>query len=345
MSRRRRKKKGAAKTSPAETGDAGLFGDLGAAVRVAAALRSSFRVGGTMFYALLLGVFGLGAVFGLETLRHRMDQRPEFHPPMKLVLDNPPAWVVNEDWAPRILSSVTLPEDAAWSEGDLLREIHGQLTASGWVSAVHRVWQEIGPAETAEASSDVPAGPVRYIRLDCTYRRPIAMIYSDGFYIAVDREGYRLPGDYPEISTDTCGWWLVIRGLTGELPEVGHRFSADNSEDAVQAVRLAAVLTDQDFASRLQSIDVSNFRGRRDRFKPHIVIDKLRQPGEPSCGFYWGSAIGEEVAELAVADKLRNMGLLLAQGKPIPGKYMDISTQSGVIASFDAPMASAQSPR
>ncbi len=346
MSRRRRRKKGTRKSEAADETSGGLFDELRSAMRVAGALRGSLRLGGTLFAALVLAVLGMGAVYGLELLNDRLGERPEFHPPLRLVLHDPPEWVVREDWAPRILSAVTLPDDAPWSDGELMRQVHRQLMASGWVSAVNRVWQEVGTAPSdGPGTGSEDASPVRYVRVDCAYRRPIAMVSSDGFYVAVDREGYRLPGDYPEVTSETCGWWLVIRGITGDLPTVGACFSRDTSPDAVEAIRLATVLSEQGFAPRLQSIDVSNFRGRRDRFRPHIAVDKLRLPGDPPSGFYWGSAIGEEVEELAVEDKLRNIGLLLAQGKPLPGKYLDVSTLSGVMASFDAPMASAQSAR
>jgi len=240
---------------------------------------------------LSLGAVLAGAAYGLEQLKNRLYALPEYNPPINFELaqleDVP--WVEKEGWRPRILHSIHLPANRGGSESELLENIARQLEASGWVSRVRRVWKETHGT----------------IRLACEYRRPIAMLEtSGGRYIPVDKDGVRLPEVYDRVPSE-LGWMRIV-GVQSEIPEVGTPFRG-SAGDAVAAVRLAALLFDQpQIGPQISRIDVSNFDGRRDRRENHIRL--WTRDGRR---IDWGSAIGREMEEATVEQKLRNLVLLL----------------------------------
>jgi hypothetical protein len=101
---------------------------------------------------------------------------------------------------------------------------------------------------------------------------------------------------------------MRIVGVDSPLPEVGQPFTGD---DALAGIKLACLLFDQDFSSRISGIDVVNFRGRRDKRDNHI---KLRT--REGATIAWGSAIGEEIEEPSAKDKLRTIAAYFKKGSP-----------------------------
>ncbi len=241
----------------------------------------------------LAGLFSLvivigAAVYGLERLKGRVYALPEYNPPVKVELAEPPAWVEQEQWSPRILSSIRLDSITSGLDEMLVRQVADQINRSGWVAAVKRVTQNMDGT----------------IRIACDYRRPIAMVQTRRGYIPVDRHGVRLPEVYQQVP-DGSGW-MCLFGVKAETPEVGEPFQGD---DAVAAIRLACVLFDQDFARRIVAIDVQNFRGRINKHDTHICLRTLDRGR-----IDWGSAIGEEIEEPSVQDKLRTIALYFKKG-------------------------------
>ncbi|NLX14461.1 MAG: hypothetical protein GXY44_12515 [Phycisphaerales bacterium] len=254
--------------------------------------------------ASALGVLVLvtGAVMGLERLRQYVLTRPDFDPPVKLDLVCQPGnqWIDDEGWRPRILSAIEMPKSAQWRDADLLAEVARRMEATGWVAQVRQVTKEMNGV----------------VRVDCDYRRPIAMIYtrqglsnsswSEGF-IPIDADGVRLPEEYGSVGSEAG--WIRIFGVRTAPPPVGRSY--DRQTDAEAAVRLARLIFQQPFAVQISAIDMANYRGRRDRNQEHIVL-RTRRGGE----IIWGSAIGEECEELDPAAKIRNIALFLDRGDP-----------------------------
>lgn len=233
--------------------------------------------------------------------------QPEYSGPVKVELECPgeAAWVEQEGWKPRILACLKVPQNARIMDRELLEDIGRQLNESGWVRRVHRV----------QRSMD---GTVRVL---CDYRRPVAMLrIRDGHYVAVDRDGVRLPEVYDPLP-ENSGWMRIV-GVDSKLPEVGKAFvlgEQQDGADALAAVELAVRLfSDPRIVDRISRIDVSNFRGRRDKYDTHLTL--LTREGRK---IKWGSAIGEEVEEPTVGDKLRNLVALLEKGTP--QAYADLS--------------------
>jgi hypothetical protein len=241
-------------------------------------------LGGLFSIFIVLG----GAFYGLDRLRSHVTALPEYNPKMELELAEPPEWVQREGWQPRILSAVKINSSAPSNQ--LVRDVADQLSRSGWIAKVNYVTQ----------------GMDGKIHVSCEYRRPIAMVYTQGGYVAVDHQGVRLPEFYNRVENDSG--WMRIMGIESPVPEVGEQFKG---EDAAAAVRLASLIFDQEFSSRINGIDVSNFRGRRDKRANHIRL-RTRDGGKID----WGSAIGEEIEEPSPREKLRTIALYFRRGSP-----------------------------
>lgn len=244
-----------------------------------------------------------GAVWMLEEVKAYVFSLPEYNPPVRVDLTYPPGseWVEQEQWLPLIRASINVPDGVRLMEDGLLQRIGTQIAESGWVREVGRVTRGMDGS----------------VQVSCLYRRPIAMMLTNqGQYIAIDREGVRLPEVYDRV--DSKSGWMRIIGVQSALPDVGEPFDAA-CEDAVAAVRLAVLLFDQEeTAARINGIDVSNFRGRLDKWQTHIKL--WTRDGRMAK---WGSAIGEEIEEPDAADKLRNLVLWLKKGSP--QAYADLS--------------------
>ncbi len=241
-----------------------------------------------------------GAVYGLEQLKAYVYAQPEYAPAVSLALINPPAWVERESWTARILESVDLSREPPLQGMPLVRQVHDQLLASGWVSRVNRVFE----------------GMDGRIRIDCDFRRPVAMIHFDGAmdepigegFIAVDKDGVRLPELYGRVGSEDG--WLRIFGVQSPLPQVGQAYP-EAEGDAAAAVRLASLIFEQTYASRISGINVRNFRGRHNPSEAHIVL--LTHAGGR---IIWGSAIDAEIEEPNWKDKIRTIGMYFERSQP-----------------------------
>ncbi len=274
------RKRGKPEREASETGS--RWGETGLA-----SLRS---IGALLALSLLIGA----AVYGLERVKEHVFARPEYNPAFRVELAGPPQWVDAEEWHRRILDCVRIPTDQEWLDETLVPLVADQINRSGWVSKLHRVEQ----------------GMDGVIRIVAEYRRPIAMVRVKcdvgECFVPVDRHGVRLPEVYRQVS-DGLGWMRIV-GVESDLPEIGEPFQGD---DAVAGIRLAALLFDQDFSSRITGIDVLNFRGRRDKRDNHIKL-RTREGGMIA----WGSAIGEEIEEPTAQDKLRTIAVYFKKGSP-----------------------------
>ncbi|MBI4579071.1 MAG: hypothetical protein HY718_05170 [Planctomycetes bacterium] len=255
--------------------------------------------------AAVLGVI-LVTVCGMEILRHRVMSVPEYNPALSVKLEYPPGseWVEQEGWLPRIGSCVRLPPEQRLMDENLLSGVAEQMLASGWVRGVSRITR----------------GMDGVIRVCCDYRRPIAMLLTNhGKYIPIDQDGVRLPEEYDQVDSDSG--WMRILGVQADPPQIGHAYGEGGRDDAdaVAAVRLAALLfAQEEIVNRISGIDVTNFNGREDKYKTHILLwTRDHRP------IKWGSAIGSEVEEPEVADKLRNLVLWLKRSSP--QAYADLS--------------------
>jgi len=245
-----------------------------------------------------------GAVWGLEKVKAHVYASSAYRPAaIKVVLANPPDWVIRERWQERILSAVAVPPAEAWMDEGLVRRLADQVASSGWVKSVQRVSKRMDG--TVEIAAE--------------YRRPIVMLMTDHGYVPVDRDGFRLPEVYERV--DANSGWIRVRGVAAPPPKVNAAFDDKAAPDAMAALRLASLIFDQswEIASRISAIDVTNFRGRQDRRDCHI---KLWTPD--GTLIKWGSAIGEEMEENSPSEKLAQIAVMLKRGGP--QAQVDVST-------------------
>jgi len=277
-------------------------------------LRANVRAFKPIISAVFLVAFLVSVVVGLERLERHVERQPGQKATVRVELDVPPdmEWVDREGWRPRILSAIRLPEGPIYADESLLRNITGQLLASGWVSEVRRVVH-------------TPDGT---IRLACDYRRPVAMVLTElpgsgrPAYVPVDKHGYRLPETYTDISG--CGAWIQILGVRAKPPEIGRPFEAD---DAKAGVKLAALIFQQSFHSQVAAVDVTNYRGRVSKVKSHILIHPRAKKGD---AFHWGSAIGEEIEEPSAPEKLRMLAKCFCPGSPQASIDLSVYSNAGI---------------
>ncbi len=229
----------------------------------------------------IVGVIAVlaGARWGLGRMEMTARGLPQCNPTPRLQIVDMPDWAMKEGWTPRLASAVSLDPADNWLDDRLAERIAERFRQSGWVKDV--CWVR----KYADGS----------IRVKCDFRRPLGMVKAKEGYIPVDVEGYRLPEVYDRLSPG----WIVIEGVNAAPPAVGQKWEGG---DLRAGIRLTAMLFDQPWANRISAIDVSNYQGRRDRARHHIVL--ATQQG---TRIRWGSAPGEEIEEPTPAEKIRNI--------------------------------------
>jgi hypothetical protein len=145
------------------------------------------------------------------------------------------------------------------------------------------------------------------VRVKARWRKPMALIQSQKgatrYYVDSDL----VVLDYMPMSHLAI---VEVKGMTvGLAPTPGEKFDRD---DLAAAVALISLLhrSDTVFAPKtplleqIESIDVSNFKGRKRAHDPHIILNT-----KSSTQIWWGAEIGEWAKHLEVKDeqKLANL--------------------------------------
>jgi len=145
------------------------------------------------------------------------------------------------------------------------------------------------------------------VRVKAHWRKPVALIESQKgatkYYVDSDL----VVLDYMPMSHLPI---VEVKGMApGLAPTPGERFDRD---DLAAAVALICLLdrADAEFAPKtplveqIKSIDISNFKGRRQPLKPHIVLNT-----KSGMQIWWGAEIGEWAKHLEAKDedKLANL--------------------------------------
>lgn len=226
-----------------------------------------------------IAAFAAGARWGLGRMEQTVRQMPASSPQPRLQLADLPDWATKEGWTPRLASAVSLEKTDGWLDDQLTENVAARFRRSGWVKDVRWV------RKYADGS----------VRVSCEFRRPVGMVQTHEGFVPVDIEGYRLPEVYDRLSPG----WIMVTGVASQPPPPGQRW---DDGDVRAGVRLTALILDQPWANRITAIDVSNYRGRRDPGRHHIVL--ATQQG---TRIRWGSAPGEEIEEPTPAEKIRSI--------------------------------------
>jgi hypothetical protein len=260
------------------------------------------RLGG---WLLLLGLVAGGWLVGEPMLRAHLEGRTSASPAVSLL--GMPEWmppVVIEDIQQRVRRAI----DGGPLDQTALQDAAHELRASAWVQSVTRIIRR-------------PGG---LVEVQAAYRIPTALIESAGPLVLVDDQGVRLPLDYdPAMSSRVK--LPVIRGVRQSAPPSGDVWKGD---DLQAGLRLARLIATQPWIEQVRAVDVSNFSGRIDRARPHLVLVTAR--GQVR----WGRAPGDEqFFEPPAAVKLENLHQVVRKFKSIDanGRTVDVHSDAVLI--------------
>ena len=164
----------------------------------------------------------------------------------------------------------------AWTEASLCRDAAERLASVGWVAKVTSVRRR--------------GGGILEVR--CDFRRPVALVEHSGAFYLVSAKGTRLPGVYLNDPP-----WKVVRGVLAGPPPAG---SSWPGPDVFAGLRLLEVLRGEPYGAQIAAVNVDNYGGRSNPRESHLRLETDATGGS----IRWGSAVGEEVEENSVAQKL-----------------------------------------
>ena len=244
----------------------------------------------------------LGLAVGLNFLRDR--QLHQSVPPItRVVLENQPDWM-DEATATDICRLVSELAAQDPSDLDLPAKAAARLAQSIWVKRV------------------APAGVVNNyhgtLTIRCEFRKPIAAVNTGVVLVRVDDQGLVLPGKLL-LSGVPVGKYKTILGVTSEPPDPGQVW---DSPDLLAAVELLSFIQNRPFSREITAVNVSNYNGRQDLSKPHIVMFT-----DQRTVLNWGRAIGTEGRiEVDYQQKLRHLdGLFAEHGSLNKLLYVDLT--------------------
>lgn len=226
-------------------------------------------------------IYAAGAGFGiLEKYALKTDSSSQITAIPKLI--NPPEWI-NEPLKQEILSAITAFGEDLKPDKDAAESVQYNIESLiSWAYDV-RVW-------TTRDS----------LLIEAKWRKPLALVKLGLNKFYVDAE--MVPLDYVEMPNLPI---VKVKGLS-VVPKIPPTGKVWDREDLAAAVALLNLLDRRDrfepsakpLLSEIESIDISNFKGRQNTSFPHIVLytkDKAK--------IIWGAEIGKWTQHLEAKDE------------------------------------------
>lgn len=136
----------------------------------------------------------------------------------------------------------------------------------------------------------------------CEFRKPLAIVTGPTVLVRVDQDGMVLPGRYLRTAPEASRYKRIL-GVVTNAPAEGIKWGAP---DLLAGIALLKLIEDKPFSKEITAVDVSNYRGRRNTAKPHLVMTTEKQ-----TFLYWGRAVGSEgQIEVDHLTKLKNLEAL-----------------------------------
>jgi len=210
--------------------------------------------------------------------------------PVRLQVAQRPTWMPAE-LAYRIAGSFAVEGPARYDEPDLTKAIAAQASLNPWVRKVRSV----------RKARDAKGRP--FVRVDCEFRRPAAMVSWGKRYFFVDEQGVRLrdkdvprwtavlPGrngtrarqetfiDLADVPINTKPWGIeyVLIELDSQMdpapPAPGEIWDTDALVGhALRLTALLKTLNTRKDAPQGFRIDARNYAGRRSTVAPHLAF-------------------------------------------------------------------------
>ena len=238
---------------------------------------------------VVLGVIAVAGVIAILWLL--ADNVYRNNPPITdVVLAEPPEWL-DEEATEQIRRTVLDLAAKDRTDPKLPAKAVAALSKSIWIKRIP------------------PAGIVNDRRgrliINCEYRKPLAMVTGPTVLVRVAADGLVLPGKYKRTASEAKLYRRIL-GVTTEAPKAGAKWEA---ADLQAGVALLKLIDPRPFGSEITAVDVSNYKGRKNPTKAHLVLMTDEQ-----AYLYWGRAIGTEGRlEADHLTKLKNLNALFLQ--------------------------------
>lgn len=281
----------------------------------------------TLWQGATAGVIFGAVAFGLVRLNGYVHRMKSYDIALSLEWVDLPDWLRtpdNQHVLDSLVRAVGLKPTDRLLDPQLAARIGSSLSAPeiGWVRSVDRVRIE-------------PSGVVA---IKCQFRRPAAWVHYGKLCYLVDEQSIRLPGVY-EVDDCRGNALLMIDGVAVGPPKVGQSWPG---ADLTSGLHLSALLGDKSFRQQISSINVSNYRGRRDRSRPHIELATDRKGSR----IWWGRPPGEDFGtEITAAQKVLLLETIYRQWGRIDmnRSYVNVMTWPDRVAMPAVMQSSAQS--
>lgn len=275
------------------------------------------RVGPSLRIALTIVGFALlaaGLTAGFMAMERYVKTLPQIQSrtgPLKLI--NPPAWF-----------------DLAW-EDQMIQALGGSHFPLDETTA-QLVWERLQHIDWLEKDSVRVRITPRHVEVKAAYRRPIVSATVEGRRCYVDEKMIV----FDALPVTKIAVPEVVGFRQRSVPSPGTVWLA---EDVRAAMELARVLTLMDqqmltaeepltkpLLDEIASIDVSNFAGRKNPAKPHLVLNV--KDGQTKV--HWGAAWGQ-ASRLMEADEKEKVAILyqfyVENGQTLRGtaKFIDLT--------------------
>ena len=251
----------------------------------AGALRMFMRI-------IVLCLIVVAAGWGMQQLESHVRETaiPVRNTPVRLQVSGHPSWMPAE-LAYRIAKSFATNSTARYDDMDLTDTIAARAASNPWVRKVLSV----------RKARDADGRP--FVRVDCEFRKPAAMVAWRGRFYFVDDQGVRLrdsrkqpevprwtaiiPGrdgkkahqedfiELADVPTNAKPWRIhyIVIELDSDMdpppPPPGQLWDTRALTDS-GGLRLAALLKSRKYAQEVDRVDARNYAGRRSTVAPHL---------------------------------------------------------------------------
>ncbi|HUO08639.1 MAG TPA: hypothetical protein VM008_10095 [Phycisphaerae bacterium] len=202
---------------------------------------------------------------------------------------------------------------------------HWTLRDNAWIRKITEVRRVV--------AKDAGGRKSETIEIYAEYRQPAAWVqYGDKFYL-VDGDFVRLPGEYSRADRDATEGLMAITNV--DLPDgvksVPQPSESWQTEDLAAGMKLVDLLQSQPFMKQIATIDMANYKGRKDSLKPWILLNTTFQAADGSPRVIrWGRSIGDEkFYEVSAAAKVQALNEIFLRFARIDANhdYVDIRTE------------------
>ncbi len=206
--------------------------------------------------------------------------------PLIVVIKNRPRWMTDTVVDQLVAAARPAGGHSAFDH-QLLLDVDRALSANPWVAHVNQVRRAYTnkPGDTLE--------------IDCEYRVPVALVRWGAYYWLIDREGRKLPEQFPAANVprevmgedDTINL-RIIDGVRKPPPEIAHKWAG---EDLAAGLEMLGVLFNRPYTEDILKIDVGNLHGRIDPKESQIVLTTRF-----NTRIYWGRLPSDKDAFIEV---------------------------------------------